>query len=364
MGKREHWRTRARAFCERFGGELPVLLAPMAGACPPQLSIGVMEAGGWGAGGVLLMTPDEIRGWCKTVRGASAGPFQLNLWIPEDTPRPDEAALAAQVGFLRGWSEEIGNPGVAGPGLFAAQCDALIDLAPAAVSSMMGVYPAEYVARLKSAGIAWFATVTTLAEAETAAAAGADALIVQGAEAGGHRGSFDPARSERDACGLFALLPAMVDAVDLPVIAAGGIADARGVAAALMLGASAVQIGTAYLRTAESDVASSWKDALSATGPGDTLMTRAFTGRAGRALATRYAVAAAEPEAPPPMPHPIQRELTKPMTRKAKADNDLSRMQAWAGQSARLAPAGAAAGVTRAIWEGALDLLDPVRLAT
>lgn len=358
MTSRSDWRQRAQAFCDRFGGDLPLLLAPMAGACPPQLSVAVMGAGGWGAAGALLMSPAEIRAWCETVRTACDGPFQLNLWIPEDLPALDEAALAAQMEFLRGWTDEIGDPRATGGSRFAAQCDAAIDAAPAAISSMMGLFPEACVARMKSAGVAWLATVTTVDEAKAAEAAGADALIVQGAEAGGHRGSFDPARSERDQCGLFALLPAVVDAVDLPVVAAGGIGDARGAAAAFLLGASAIQIGTAFLRTDESEVPQTWKDALGTTGPGDTLLTRAYTGRCGRALATDYAMAAAAAGAPAAMPHPIQRELTKPMTRKAKAENDLSRMQAWAGQSARLAPDGSARDLARAIWEGVLDLLD------
>lgn len=347
----EAWHIRANRFCIRFGGEIPLLLAPMAGACPPELSISVMRAGGWGAAGALLMTPDEIAQWCKTVRNAATGPFQLNLWIPEPAPVADDRVISAQTAFLREWTDQVGDPATVGAVDFTAQCDALIDAAPAAISSMMGIYPPAFVARMKQAGIAWFATVATLDEALAAAGAGADVIVAQGAEAGGHRGSFDPAASERDQCGLFALLPAVVDAVDVPVVATGGIADARGAAAAFMLGASAVQIGTGFLRSDESDAAAAWKDALATAQPGDTMLTRAYTGRCGRALTTGYALAASSPDAPPAAPHPLQRGLTKPMTRRAKAENDISRMQAWAGQSARLARAGSATRMVRAIWQ-------------
>lgn len=357
MDRPGDWRQRARLFCERFGGEIPLLLAPMAGACPPELSIAVMRAGGWGAAGALLMTPDDIARWCETVRGGSPGPFQLNLWIPEAEARADDGVIAAQTAFLRGWTDDIGDPEASGGFDFDAQCEALIAAAPAAISSMMGIYPPEFVARMKDSGIAWFATATTVAEAVAAAGAGADVIVAQGAEAGGHRGSFDPAASEREQCGLFALLPAIVDAVDVPVVATGAIADARGAAAAFMLGASAVQIGTGFLRCDESDAAPAWRDALAAAQPGDTLLTRAYTGRCGRALATRYALAAAAPGAPAPAPHPLQRGLTRPMTRQARAANDISRMQAWAGQAARLAPAGPATDAARSIWSETLALI-------
>jgi nitronate monooxygenase len=221
----------------------------------------------------------------------------------------------------------------------------------------MGLYPPAFVDRMKAKGIKWFATVTTVAEARAAQAAGADIIVAQGMEAGGHRGVFDPAKAKTCMVGLFSLLPAVVDAVNVPVIATGGIADARGVAAALSLGASAVQIGTGFLRCPEAKLPSAWADAIGQAVPEETLVTSAFSGRPGRSLATAYARKAAASGAPSPAPYPVQRGLTQAMRDTAIRNNDIDRMQAWAGQSARLAPARPASEVLRDIWGGTQALL-------
>jgi len=157
--------------------------------------------------------------------------------------------------------------------------------------------------------------------------------------------------------GLFSLLPAVVDAVKVPVVASGGIADGRGVAAALVLGASAVQVGTALLRCPEANIAPAWADAIGRAAPEDTTVTRAFSGRPGRSIATAYVRAAAALSAPPPAPHPVQRGLTAAMRAAAVKENDISRMQAWAGQSAALAKTLPAGEVVRALWDDATQLL-------
>lgn len=349
---------RVERFCARFRLRVPVLLAPMAGASAPSLSIAVANAGGLGACGALLMQPPEIAAWAAAVRAGTDGPFQLNLWIPDPPPARDRAREAAVRDFLAGWGPPVPeSAGDATPPDFETQCDTLLEIRPPVVSSVMGLYPASFVERSKARGIAWFANVSTVAEARAAEAAGADIIVAQGMEAGGHRGCFDAQSAEREMVGLFALLPAVVDAVRIPVVATGGIADARGVAAALMLGASAVQVGTGFLRAPEAALHPAWADALGRTPPEGTVVSRVFSGRAGRSIATAYVRTATSADAPPAAPYPVQRGLTAAMRREAQRTGDIDRMQAWAGQSAALARAEPAAQIVDRLWTGARRLL-------
>ena len=350
--------ARAEQFARRLGLRMPILLAPMAGACPTSLSIAVANAGGMGACGALLMQPSEIAAWCAEFRRESQGPFQLNLWIPDPAPRRDAELERRQREYLAQWGPEIDQSAAEGvlPD-FEAQCQALLDARPAAISSIMGLYPPAFVLEMKARSIPWFATATTVAEARAAEAAGADAIIVQGMEAGGHRGAFDAAEAEQKLVGLFALVPHVADAVSIPVIAAGGIADGRGIAAALVLGASAVMIGTGFLRCPEAKVNPAWAAALGQVESDQTTLTRAFTGRPGRGIANLYTRASASPDAPPPAPYPLQRGLTRAMREAAAKAGAIDRMQMWAGQSAKLAQARPAGELTQQLWSDALKLL-------
>jgi nitronate monooxygenase len=311
-----------------------------------------------GACGALLMKPEQIGDWCAEFRAQSRGEFQINLWIPGPAPIRNAQLEQRQREYLAHWGPQV--PESAAEGVlpdFGAQCRALLESRPRAISSIMGLYTPGYVAEMKARKILWLATATTVSEAKAAEAAGADAIIAQGMEAGGHRGAFNSDEAERRMVGLFALLPQIADAVSIPVIATGGIADARGVAAALVLGASAVMIGTGFLRCPEAKINAVWADTLAKTEADETTITSAFTGRPGRGIANAYTLAWKEPNAPPPAPYPLQRGLTRLMREAAAKAGQADRMQMWAGQAAKLARSEPAEIVTRQLWEEARALL-------
>ncbi|MEU6698097.1 nitronate monooxygenase [Pseudonocardia sp. NPDC046786] len=345
-------RERARSFCTRFGLTVPVLEAPMAGACPPGLAAAVAAAGGMGAAGVVNDGPAAIADWARRYREAAGdAPFQLNVWIPDPPAEPGTDAQAAFLDRLGGTAGPVPGPA---PDL-DEQVRAVIDARPTAISTIMGLLPAGHVAAAHAAGIAWFATATTLDEALAAERAGADVVVAQGMEAGGHRGSTRPGDAEGTTVGLFALLPWLAGALSVPVVAAGAVADGRSVAAALTLGASAVQVGTALLRTPEAGIDAAWAAGLDGLAPEDTVTTRAYTGRLARAVPTGYVRAWAGPDAPAPAPYPHQRRLVARY--RAGEPGLLDRVNHWAGQAAARATTRPAAEVVAGMWREADALL-------
>lgn len=343
--------ARAARFCAGFGLRLPILQAPMAGASPPALAAAVANAGGLGGLGALTSSPAAMLDWAAAVRAASNGAFQVNLWVPDPPPARVQVREAAARDALRALGPEPPEPGD-GPWTedYAAQCEALLRIAPPVASTVMGLFEPDLVAALKARGIRWVAAVGSPAEARAAEAAGADAVAAQGSEAGGHRGGL--ARGGEAGLPLMALLPRVADAVSIPIIAAGGIMDGRGVAAALALGASAVQMGTALLRCPEAALPAPYARALAAAE--ETVLTRAFSGRLARALPN---AATAAFEAVAPAPYPIQRHLTGPMRAAAQAADDPSRMQLWAGQGVALGTADPAGEVVARAWGEARAML-------
>lgn len=327
----------------------------MASASPPALGAAVANAGGMGGMGALQSGPEQIAAWAAAFRAGSNGAFQVNLWVPDAPPEPDparEEAVRAALSRLGVEPPPVGD----GPFIqdFDAQQAALLAVRPPVVSTIMGLWGADFVVELKARGILWICNATSLVEARQAEAAGADAIIAQGAEAGGHRGSFTPEAAHAQLVGLFALIPRFADSLRVPVIAAGGIMDGRGVAAALALGASAVQMGTAFLRCPEAGMPASYREALAGSGPEDTVLTRGFSGRLARSIANEVTRVF---ETVPPAPYPIQRSLTAPLRAAALAKDDASRMQLWAGQGAAMARAEPAAEVVQRVWAEAQALL-------
>jgi nitronate monooxygenase len=354
-----HLRQRAMNFCHKFRLGLPILQAPMAGTCPPELAIAVANAGGMGGNGALRDSPQRITEWAQRFRAGSGGAFQINIWIPEtyDIDIEERRRRVHAAGRLLekfGTPSELDEPDQLAP-VFEEQCAAILAARPTAISSIMGLFPQEFVAAMRQEGIAWFCCATSLDEALAAEEAGADAIVAQGMEAGGHRGTFDQDKAERNQVGLFSLIPWFAEHVQLPIIAAGGIADGRGVAAALSLGASAVQVGTALLRSPEANISPEWFRAFDDLAPEDTMVTRAYTGRLARAAPTPYLAAWTKPGAPLPAPFPDQLDLVTRL-RKGEADG-MEKANHWAGQSAALATADPAGEIVTRMWRDATALL-------
>jgi nitronate monooxygenase len=316
----------------------PVVAAPMAGGpSTPALVAAVSGAGGLGMLAAGYRTPAAVAAEIAAVRAATTAPFGVNVFLPG--PEPDPAAVAA---YARRLAVEADRRGVAlgepvgGDDDWAAKVDLLVAERVPVVSFAFGLPPAAAVEALQAAGAAVLVTVTTPDEAAAAAGAGADALVVQGAEAGAHRGG--PTDPDREELGLLPLLRLVARVTSLPLVAAGGIADGAAVAAVLAAGAALAQLGTAFLRCPEAGTAALHRAALAA--PGDTALTRAFTGRRARALVTPFVTAHS---AAAPAAYPQVHQLTAPLRAAARTAGDPDGVNLWAGQAHELAadvPAG------------------------
>ena len=344
----------------RLGIAHPLLLAPMAGAAGPELAIAVARAGGLGALPCALLDADTIDRQVAAYREAVQAPLNLNFFC-HAPPQPDASRDARWRERLAPYYVELGlapDAVVAAPQRtpFDATLCALVErLRPEVVSFHFGLPAADLLDRVRASGAFVIASATTVAEATWLAARGCDAIIAQGAEAGGHRGMFltEDAATQ---VGLFSLLPQVVDAVALPVIAAGGVADARGIVAALALGAAAVQIGSAYLLSEEARISPPHRGALQSPRAADTAITNLFSGRPARSIVNRL-MRELGPISDLAPAFPTAGNALAPLRAHSLAQGSDDFTSLWAGQSAPLARALPAETITRELAAQALDWL-------
>jgi len=326
---------------ELLGVEHPVLQAPMARAATPELAAAVSAAGGLGALGSAMLDVDELRAQVAAVRAGTDRPFQLNFFCHEP-PHLDAAAISAARAALAPLYAELGlgeppEPSTPPVAFDEQRLEALLEIHPPVVSFHFGLPGGEALAACREAGITVLASATTVAEARDLEERGVDAVVAQGAEAGGHRGSY-LVDGDDGPVGTLALVPQVVDAVSVPVVAAGGIADGRGLAAALVLGAGAAQVGTAFLVCPESAAPPLYREALGAAHAERTTITRAYSGRPARVIRNRGTEEVLEP-----LPYPAQLSLTAALWGAGADPADF--LPLFAGQGALLARAAPAAEV-------------------
>jgi len=322
---------------ELLGIELPIIQAPMAGAQASALAVAVSNAGALGSLPCAMLALDAMRKELAAITAQTAKPYNVNFFC-HAPPAPDAAREAAWREALAPYYREYGiDPGAIpeGPGRAPFSSDAadmLEEFRPAVVSFHFGLPAPELLARVKKLGARIFSSATTLEEARWLEARGVDALIAQGLEAGGHRGMFltDDVNTQ---IGTFALLPQIVRAVKVPVIAAGGIADAKGVAAALALGAAGVQVGTAYLLCPEALTGAAHRAALKSDAARHTALTNLITGRPARGIVNRLMRELGPMRAGVPA-FPLATAAIAPLRAKAEAKGAGDFSPLWSGQNA------------------------------
>ncbi|MEO7040360.1 MAG: nitronate monooxygenase [Candidatus Elarobacter sp.] len=318
--------------------DLPIVLAPMGGAAAAGLVAAVTNAGGFGILPCAYSTPEQIAAQIAAVRGATARPFGVNLFVETPPYAADAAHLLHAHERLGAYRAELGIPHPAVPAQppdrYAAQLDAILAARPAVFSFTFGIPSSHDVQRLRAAGIFSIGTATTVDEAIALERAGIDALFAQGYEAGAHRGTF-LAPVEASLIGTLALVPQVVDAVRLPVIAAGGIGDGRAVAAVLALGAQAAALGTAFLLADEATISPAYRAALQNSAVRTTVLTRAFSGRTARGIPNRFVRDTIDPD--DIAPYPFQNAMTRDIRTAAAAQGRDEFLSLWAGQAAALA---------------------------
>lgn len=350
-------------FTERFALEHPIVQGPFGGGnSSVALVVAVSEAGALGSLGAVNLSPDEIRDTVRAIQARTRRPFNLNLWLPvagQDDVAVSADDVARSVARVADGLRALGLPTPTPPERFAwsfdAQIGPLLDAAPPVISFVMGVPEREVIRDAARRGIRTIGTATTVDEAVAIEAAGIDAVVASGSDAGGHRGSFlRPA--EASLVGTMSLVPQVARAVRIPVVAAGGIADGRGVAASLALGAQAVQVGTAFLATTEAGAPEAHKRVLGTPAARWTRLTRAITGRHARGVENDL-MRTLEATPADVLPYPAQSWVTGALRRAAGAAGADAWLALWAGQHAAAARPMPAADLVRRLVDETDDVL-------
>jgi len=328
-------------FLQRLQMQHPIIQAPLAGGGDtPELVAAVCNAGALGFIGAAYLTPRHIADASKAVRSMTTRPFGINLFapLPSATETADVDAAATR---LAPYFAELGLPKPSLPAkaacTFNEQLAAALETGASALSFTFGIFPDDAIRTIKKRGMYLLGTATTVDEAVQLEHAGVDAVVAQGSEAGGHRGTFC-GDFHAGMVGTISLVPQIVDAVRVPVIASGGIMDGRGIAAALALGASAVQLGTAFLTCEESGVPQAYREAILHAHEDQTRITRAFSGRPARGIVNRFMNQVESAESVGSiLPFPLQNSLTRPLRTAAAKQGRAEFLSLWAGQGVRMA---------------------------
>ena len=322
-----------------LGIDLPIVLAPMAGAALSELAIAVAEAGGLGSLPCAMLSTGQVRTELDKFRQRTSRPINLNFFC-HHPPEVDLKQAALWKERLAPYYVELGIdlnlplPTATRMPFDQAMCDLVVELMPEVVSFHFGLPEKELLARVKATGAKILSSATTVAEARWLEQQGSDAIIAQGSEAGGHRGMFLTQDSFTQV-GTMSLVPQVVDAVKVPVIATGGIADARGIVAAFALGAAAVQLGTAYLFCPEATIGSVHRQALRNAADDQTALTNVFSGRPARGIVNRI-IREVGPISDLAPPFPLASGAVAPLRAKSETAGSQDFAQMWSGQSARL----------------------------
>jgi nitronate monooxygenase len=343
-----------------FGIRIPIVQAPMAGAAFSEMVVAVSEAGGLGSLACAMLTAPQIREEVALIRERTSRPINLNFFCHR-LPASDARREANWKTRLEPYYRELGiDPLQAGApasrGAFdAAACEIVEEVTPEVVSFHFGLPAEALLGRVKSTGCRIVSSATTVREARWLEERGCDAIVAQGYEAGGHRGMFLETEVATQV-GTIALVPQIVDVVKVPVIAAGGIGDARGIAAAFVLGASGVQLGTAYLFCPEARISPLHREKLRNAQDSETALTNVFTGRPARSILNRL-IAELGPIAPDAPEFPLASDAVMPLRQAALARNSADFVPLWSGQAARLGIEMPAGELTKRLATSARELM-------